>query len=84
MPVPPPDVDLQVRVGHQERLRVGVDRDELDAAEPRLDHAVDRIRAAAADADDFDHCEVVASLCAHRFLTSTYLDVKLSSSYGVW
>src|SRR4029079_6699948 len=77
------DVDLQVGVRHQERLRVGVDRDELDAAEPGLDHAVDRVRAAAADADDLDHREVVATLCAHRFLPSTYLDVKLSSSYGV-
>ena len=74
------DVDLDVGVRHQERLRVRVDGDELDAAEARFDHAIDRVGAAAADADHLDHREVVATLCAHEYLTSTYLDVKLSSS----
>ena len=46
------DLDLDVRLRVQERLRVGVDRDELDAAEALLDHAVDCIPAAAADAND--------------------------------
>ena len=77
------DVDLDVGIRHQERLRVRVDGDELDAAEARLDHAIDGVGAAAADADHLDHREVVATLCAHECLTSTYLDVKLSSSYGV-
>ena len=54
------DVDLHVGVAHHERLRVGVHRDELDAGEARVDHPVDGVRAAAADADDLDHCEVVA------------------------
>ena len=45
------DVDLHVGVAHQQRLRVGVDRDELDAGQAGLDHAVDGVRAAAADAD---------------------------------
>ena len=40
--------DLEI----SERLRVGVDRDELDALEVLLDHAVDGVAAAAADADD--------------------------------
>ena len=53
------DVELDVGVGHQQRLRVGVDRDELDALEADLDHAVDGVDAAAADADDLDHGEVV-------------------------
>ena len=47
-----PDLDLDVRLGDRERLRVGVDRDELDPAELVLDHAVDGVAAAAADADD--------------------------------
>ena len=34
-----------------ERLGVGVDRDELDAAQLLLDHPVDGVAAAAADAD---------------------------------
>jgi hypothetical protein len=56
------DVDLHVGVAHQQRLRVGVHGDELDAAEARVDHAVDRVRTAAADADDLDHSEVVPGL----------------------
>ena len=74
------DVDLDVGIRHQERLRVRVDGDELDAAEAGLDHAIDRVGAAAADADHLDHREVVTTLCAHEYLTSTCLDVKLSSS----
>ena len=54
------DVDLHVGVAHQQRLRVGVDGDELDPGETRVDHPVDGVRAAAADADDLDHREVVA------------------------
>ena len=70
-------MDLHVGVGHQQRLRVGVDRDELDAREPGVDHAVDGVRAAAADADDLDHCEVVAGLISHRELLDLDLDLKL-------
>ena len=54
------DVDLHVGVAHHQRLRVGVDGDELDAGEAGVDHPVDGVRAAAADADDLDDCEVVA------------------------
>ena len=57
------DVELDVGVAHQQRLRVGVDRDELDALEPDLDHPVDGVDAAAADADDLDHGEVVLRCC---------------------
>jgi hypothetical protein len=35
-----------------QRLHVGVDGEELDALDLRLDHAVDRVDAGAADADD--------------------------------
>ena len=64
------DLDLHVGLRGQQRLRVGVDRDELDALEVLLDHAVDGVAAAAADAHDLhagvlgcalfeleDHCE---------------------------
>ena len=50
------DVELDVRVGHEERLGVGVDRDEFDALETGLDHAVDSVDTSAADADDLDDC----------------------------
>ena len=73
------DVDLDVRVGVEQRLRIGVHRDELDAGEARLDHAVDRVGAAAADADDFDHCEVVAVLGAHLDLPEGQALIELRS-----
>ena len=55
------DVELDVGVAHLQRLRVGVRGDELDAAQAGVDHAVDRIGAAAADADDLDDREVAAA-----------------------
>ncbi len=59
------DVDLHVRLGHEERLRVGVHGHELDARDTRLDHPRHRVRTATADADDLDHGEVAAQLIAH-------------------
>ena len=58
------DVDLDVGVAHRQRLRVGVDGDELHAADARVDHPVDGVGAAAADAHDLDDRQVVARL--HR------------------
>ena len=60
------DVELHVGVGEQQRLRVGVDRDELDALQPGVDHAVHRVAATAADADDLDDREVVLRSAEHR------------------
>ena len=59
------DVELHVGVAHEQRLRVGVHRDELDALQARVDHPVDGVAAAAADADDLDHREVVLRLAQH-------------------
>ena len=60
------DVELHVGVAQQQRLRVGVHRDELDALQAGVDHPVDGVAAAAADADDLDHREVVLRLAQHR------------------
>ena len=57
------DVELDVGVAHQQRLGVGVDGDELDALEADLDHPVDGVDAAAADADDLDDGQVVLRCC---------------------
>ena len=54
------DLQLDVGVAHLQRLGVGVDRDELDALEARVDHAVDGVGAAAADADDLDDRQIAA------------------------
>ncbi len=59
----PADVELDVGVAHQQGLRIGVDRDELDALETDLDHPVDGVHATAADSDDLDDCEVVLRCC---------------------
>ena len=65
------DVDLDVGVADHQRLGVRVHRDELDAGQPGVHHPVDGVRAAAADADDLDHCEVVPGrvLRAHELRT---------------
>ena len=57
------DVELDVGVAHQQRLGVGVDGDELDALETDLDHSVDGVDTAAADADDLDDRQVVLRCC---------------------
>lgn len=61
----PSDVELDVGITHQQRLRVGVDGDELDALEALLDHPVDGVDAAATDADHLYYCEIVVRGC-HR------------------
>jgi hypothetical protein len=53
-----PDRELDVGLTRLERLDVGVDGDELDSLEPGVDHAADRVRAAAAGADDLDDRQV--------------------------
>ena len=45
-------------VAHLQLLDVGVDRDEVDLRDAGVDHAVDRVQAGAADADDADDREV--------------------------
>ena len=48
------DLQLHRRPGVVEGLHVGVGDDELHAAEPHFDHAVDGVAAAATHADDLD------------------------------
>lgn len=60
------DVELHVGVAHQESLRAGVDRDELDAFEAGVDHAIDGIDATTADSDDLDDGEIVLGCAGHQ------------------
>jgi hypothetical protein len=55
------DVQLDVGITHRERLCVGVGGDELDAAQTRINHPVDRVGTAAADSDDLYDCQVTAA-----------------------
>ena len=57
-------MDLRRRVTHPELLNVGVDGDELDLCEARVDHPVERVQAGAADSDDLDHSQVGSGLAA--------------------
>ena len=59
------DVELDIGIAHEERLRVGVDGDELDALQAGVDHPVDGVDATATDADDLDHREVVLRTASH-------------------
>ena len=70
-----PHVELHVGVTHEERLRVGVDRNEFDAAKADLNHAVHGVDAATADSDDLDDGEVVLWSCHVLF---PLFDVLLS------
>ena len=60
---------------HQERLRVRVHGDELDPGQSCVDHPVDGVRSAAADADDLDHRQVIAWVLIS--IVSTRLDLNL-------
>ena len=59
------DVELHVGIAHQQGLGVGVDGDELDALQAGVDHAVHRVDASAADADDLDDGDVVLRSSGH-------------------
>ena len=59
------DVDLVVRVAGDQGLGVGVDGDKHDPAQTRVDHPVDGVDAATADADDLDDREVVLGHARH-------------------
>ena len=61
------DLQLDVGVAHLQRLRIGVDRDELDALQAGVDHPVDGVRAASTHADDLDHGEVAARVHRSQF-----------------
>jgi hypothetical protein len=67
------DVELDVRVAHQQRLGVGVDGDELNALQTVLDHPVDGVDAASADTDDLDDRQVVL-WCANHGVPSVVVD----------
>ena len=72
-PAPRPRVSFSpmrmrmARVGPREGLGVGIDGHKLDAAHSRLNHAVDGVRAAAADAED-DDARGAVTFSVHRCL----------------
>src|SRR5213078_3292606 len=76
------DVQLDIGVAHLQRLGVRVGRDELDAAQTGVDHAVDGIRAASADAHDLDDREVAASALHHAFSPSLYSTLRVFAQTG--
>src|ERR1017187_322867 len=59
----PPDIKLHVRIAHEKRLRVGIDRDELNTFESFFDHPVHGIDATPADTDYLDDRQVILRCC---------------------
>src|SRR5690606_7467467 len=47
-----PQVELDVGVGHEQGLGVGVESDELHSSDAGFDHAIDAVDAASSDPDD--------------------------------
>ena len=61
----PADIELNVGVAREEGLGIGIDGEELDSLESRLDHAVYGIATSAAYPHDPDHGEVVLGWNSH-------------------
>src|SRR5208337_1839155 len=55
-----PELNLGARARHPQRLQIGVGHNEFNVLHPRINHAIDRVVAAAADPNDLDP-SVVAS-----------------------
>ncbi|OIQ74294.1 hypothetical protein GALL_440600 [mine drainage metagenome] len=49
------DIKFHVGIAHEQRLRIGIDGNELNAFESNFNHPINRIDSAAADTDDFDN-----------------------------
>src|SRR6185437_13324950 len=60
-----------------ERLKVGVDGDELDSLDARFDHPVDGIDAGTTDADHAQDGLVDRAACDHRLVARTVLGLRL-------
>ena len=58
-------MQFHIRVAHQQGLGIRVHRDELDALQPGVHHAVDRVRASAAHPHDLDHRKIAGPRVAH-------------------
>jgi hypothetical protein len=59
------DVQLHIRIAHQERLGVSVHRNELNATQAGLDHPVHRIDATTANPHDLNDGEVILGGSCH-------------------
>ncbi len=56
------DLQERLHLGVLERLRIGVDADEVHALDAGVDHVRDGVAAAAADADDLDDCALAVGV----------------------
>ena len=71
----PPDIKLHVRVAHEKRLRVRIDRDELNTFESLFDHPVYGIDATPADTDHLDDRQIVLRCCHEEGPFRSYASV---------
>ena len=61
------NLNFRLRAGHLQSLHVGIDGDELHAAQAGFDHAVDRVAAAAAASHDLDGSIIAGQLVILNF-----------------
>jgi len=54
-------MDGLVCIGEKQRLAIGVHCDELNTSHACFNHAVDRIRAAAANSYNLDDCKIISA-----------------------
>jgi len=66
-------VQFHIRITHQQSLRIGIQCDELDAADTGLDHSVDGVDSTATNPNDFDHGQIGATCIAQGGITSIQL-----------
>ena len=59
------DIEFDVGITHEQRLSVGVDGNELNTAQPGLDHSVDGVHPTAADTNDLYNRQVVLRCACH-------------------
>jgi hypothetical protein len=53
------DVEFDISIAEEQSLRVCVDRNELNTTQPKLNHAINCVYAAATHTNDLDNCEVI-------------------------
>src|SRR5690606_22078549 len=60
------DLQTDLHFGVLQRLRIGVDANEIHAFDPGTHHVSDGIASAAAHTDDFDHGALVLSISKYE------------------
>jgi hypothetical protein len=69
------DVNLETRVAHDQRLRIGVDCDEVDATQTGVNHSIDGIDSTTADTDNLDDGDRRVLRVARHILSDPQVEI---------